>query len=46
MLTPNLNALRSFEAAVRHLNFRLAAEESHVTHDAVAQVIGWMLAVE
>ena len=30
-------ALRAFEAAARHLNFRLAAEELGVTQGAVAQ---------
>lgn len=34
---PPLNALRAFEAAGRHLNFRLAAEEIGVTQGAVAQ---------
>lgn len=34
---PSLNALRAFEAASRHLNFRLAAEELGVTQGAVAQ---------
>ena len=34
---PPLNALRAFEAAARHLNFRLAAEELGVTQGAVAQ---------
>jgi LysR family transcriptional regulator, glycine cleavage system transcriptional activator len=34
---PPLNALRAFEAASRHLNFRLAAEELGVTQGAVAQ---------
>ena len=34
---PPLNALRAFEAAGRHLNFRLAAEELSVTQGAVAQ---------
>ncbi len=34
---PPLNALRAFEAAGRHLNFRLAAEEIGVTQSAVAQ---------
>ena len=34
---PPLNALRAFEAAARHLNFRLAAEEIGVTQGAVAQ---------
>lgn len=34
---PPLNALRAFEAAGRHLNFRLASEEIGVTQGAVAQ---------
>ncbi|ABE36750.1 bacterial regulatory helix-turn-helix, lysR family protein [Paraburkholderia xenovorans LB400] len=34
---PSLNALRAFEAASRHLNFRLAAGELGVTQGAVAQ---------
>lgn len=34
---PPLNALRAFEVAARHLNFRLAAEEMGVTQGAVAQ---------
>ncbi|WP_170575863.1 LysR substrate-binding domain-containing protein [Ruegeria atlantica] len=36
---PPLNALRAFEAAARHLNFRLAAEELGVTQGAVAQQV-------
>ncbi|QPC92034.1 LysR substrate-binding domain-containing protein [Mesorhizobium sp. INR15] len=36
---PPLNALRAFEAAARHLNFRVAAEELNVTQGAVAQHI-------
>lgn len=36
---PSLNALRAFEAAARHLNFRLAAEELGVTQGAVAQQV-------
>lgn len=36
---PPLNALRAFEAAGRHLNFRLAAEDIGVTQGAVAQHI-------
>lgn len=36
---PPLRALRAFEAAARHLNFRLAAEELNVTQGAVAQHI-------
>lgn len=34
---PPLNALKAFEAAGRHLNFRRAADEIGVTHGAVAQ---------
>ncbi|RXT55542.1 LysR family transcriptional regulator [Bosea sp. Tri-44] len=34
---PSLNALRAFEAAARHLNFRVAADELGVTQGAVAQ---------
>lgn len=36
---PPLHALRAFEAASRHLNFRLAAEALGVTQSAVAQQI-------
>ncbi|MGR3908399.1 transcriptional regulator GcvA [Burkholderia sp. SR8] len=36
---PPLNALRAFEAAARHLNFRLAADELRVTQGAVAQQV-------
>lgn len=36
---PPLKALRAFEAAGRHLNFRLAAEEIGVTQGAVAQQV-------
>ncbi|MEM7445514.1 MAG: LysR substrate-binding domain-containing protein [Pseudomonadota bacterium] len=36
---PNLNALRMFDAAARHLNFRLAAGELHLTQGAVAQQV-------
>ncbi|WP_227677915.1 LysR substrate-binding domain-containing protein [Psychrobacter sp. H8-1] len=36
---PSLNALRAFEAAGRHLNFRAAADELFVTQGAVAQQI-------
>lgn len=39
MRTPNLNGLRMFEAAARHLNFRLAAEELNLTQGAVAQQV-------
>ncbi|WP_257166163.1 LysR family transcriptional regulator [Bradyrhizobium sp. SRS-191] len=34
---PPLNALRAFEAAARHLSFKLAAHELHVTPAAVGQ---------
>lgn len=37
--TPNLNALRMFDAAARHLNFRLASEELSLTQGAVAQQV-------
>jgi LysR family glycine cleavage system transcriptional activator len=36
---PSLKALRVFESAARHLNFRLAAEELDVTQGAVAQQV-------
>jgi LysR family glycine cleavage system transcriptional activator len=36
---PPLNALRAFEVAARHLNFRLAAEDLGVTQGAVAQQV-------
>ncbi|PWC34227.1 transcriptional regulator GcvA [Azospirillum sp. TSO35-2] len=36
---PPLNALRAFDVAARHLNFRLAAEEMGVTQGAVAQQV-------
>jgi LysR family transcriptional regulator, glycine cleavage system transcriptional activator len=36
---PPLNALRTFEAAARHLNFTMAAEELHVTAAAVSHQI-------
>lgn len=36
---PPLNGLRAFEAAGRHLNFRLAADELGVTQGAVAQQV-------
>ena len=36
---PPLPALRTFEAAARHLNFSRAAEELHVTHSAVSHQI-------
>jgi LysR family transcriptional regulator, glycine cleavage system transcriptional activator len=39
MRTPNLNSLRMFDAAARHLNFRLAAEELHLSQGAVAQQV-------
>ncbi len=39
MRRPPLNTLRMFDAAARHLNFRLAAEELHLTQGAVAQQV-------
>ena len=36
---PPLNQLRAFEAAARHLSFRDAADELHVTHAAVSHQI-------
>jgi len=36
-LLPPLNPLRAFEAAARHLSFKLAAHELHVTPGAVGQ---------
>jgi len=36
---PPLNALPSFEAAARHLNFSRAADELHVTHGAVSRAV-------
>jgi len=39
MRLPNLNGVRAFEGAARHLNFRLAAEELNLTQGAVAQQV-------
>ena len=39
MRPPKLNALRMFDAAARHLNFRLAADELCLTQGAVAQQV-------
>ena len=36
---PNLNQLRAFEAAARHLSFKDAADELNVTHAAVSHQI-------
>lgn len=36
---PSLNALRAFEVAGRHMNFRKAAEELHVTSGAISQQV-------
>lgn len=36
---PPLNALRAFESAARHLSFRTAAEELHVTAPAISHQI-------
>jgi LysR family transcriptional regulator, glycine cleavage system transcriptional activator len=38
-LLPPLNPLRAFEAAARHLSFKLAAQELHVTAGAVGQQV-------
>src|SRR5712692_8341362 len=38
-MLPPLNALRAFEAAARHLSFKLAAHELHVTPAAVGQQV-------
>ncbi len=39
MRLPSLNALRAFESAAKHLSFRLAAAELHVTPGAISQQI-------
>ncbi|MEM8974478.1 MAG: LysR substrate-binding domain-containing protein [Pseudomonadota bacterium] len=39
MRPPRLNAVRMFDAAARHLNFRHAAEELNLTQGAVAQSV-------
>jgi LysR family glycine cleavage system transcriptional activator len=39
LLNPNLKALKMFDAAARHLNFRLAAEELNLTQGAVARQV-------
>ena len=36
---PSLNALRAFEAVSRHLSYRAAAAELHVTPAAVKQLV-------
>lgn len=36
---PSLNALRAFEAVSRHLNYRKAADELHVSPGAVKQLV-------
>ncbi len=36
---PSLNALRAFETVARHLNYRKAAEELHVSPAAVKQLV-------
>ena len=43
---PPLNALRVFEAAARHLSFKEAATELHITQAAVSHQVGRMLTVE
>ncbi|MEL7529068.1 MAG: LysR family transcriptional regulator, partial [Pseudomonadota bacterium] len=39
MRPPKLQHIKMFDAAARHLNFRLAAEELNLTQGAVAQAI-------
>ncbi|MDF1607312.1 LysR substrate-binding domain-containing protein [Hoeflea sp. YIM 152468] len=39
MRLPNLNGVRAFDCAARHLNFRLAAGELNLTQGAVAQQV-------
>lgn len=39
MRVPNLNALRMFDAAARHLSFRAAADALNLTQGAVAQQV-------
>ena len=34
--TPPFSALRAFESVARHLSFRAAADELHVSHSAVS----------
>ncbi|WP_394790489.1 transcriptional regulator GcvA [Rhodoferax sp.] len=36
---PSLNAVRSFDAAARHLSFTLAARELHVTQGAISRMV-------
>jgi hypothetical protein len=36
---PPLSALRAFEAAARHLSFKPAAQELHVTPGAIGQQV-------
>lgn len=36
---PSLNAMRTFQAAARHLSFSMAAEELNVTQAAVSRQI-------
>ena len=38
-MLPSLNGLRAFEAAARHLSFKQAAQELHVTAGAVSQQV-------
>ena len=38
-LLPSLNPLRAFEAGARHLSFKLAAHELHLTQGAVGQQV-------
>ncbi|MEM8703066.1 MAG: LysR substrate-binding domain-containing protein [Pseudomonadota bacterium] len=39
MRTPKLQHIKMFDAAARHLNFRVAAEELNLTQGAVAQAV-------
>jgi LysR family glycine cleavage system transcriptional activator len=43
--TPPLNSLKVFEAAARHLSFKKAAEELHVTPAAVSHQLGQLEAL-
>ena len=36
---PSISALRTFEAAARHMSFTKAAEELHVTQSAVSRQV-------
>jgi LysR family transcriptional regulator, glycine cleavage system transcriptional activator len=36
---PHLNGIRAFEAAARHASFAKAAEELHVSPDAISRMV-------